>query len=183
MTTARSNPEVHGGELRRLLSRHGSYPLIAAAAASGRLPDFPVTLFDHIGDVYRRVETAAGDEFVHVAHLRVAALLHEEPPASLSNLLDSASLPDFAPLVQAVIGGFGRIWKVRTDDDLRAYVEAGTPYLTALLLFEVAHEGRPTVSIERAARLGGLQGELESWLARLRSCPARSSTSIVRAGA
>jgi hypothetical protein len=36
---------------------------------------------------------------------------------------------------------FGRVWRVRTDDDLRGYVEKNRPYLAAILLFDLAHEG------------------------------------------
>ena len=69
--------------LRRLLSQRGSYPIIAAAAASGQLPHFPVTLFDHVGEVYRRVETAADHDVAGIEDLRLAALVHEEPQESL----------------------------------------------------------------------------------------------------
>ena len=159
--------------LRQLLSQRGSYPIIAAAAASGRLPRLPVTLFEHVGDVYRRVETAAGDDFARIAHLRMAALVHEEPPESLPEILDAAGVSDLAPTVVAVIDGFGRIWKVRTAADLRPYVEAGGPQLASILLFEVAHEGRSTAAMERAAELGGLQAALTSWTARLAESPDR----------
>ena len=153
--------------LRRLLSQRGSYPTIAAAVASRQLPRFPVRLFDHVGDVYRRVETAAADDCAVLARLRLAALVHEEPLESIPKLLDAAGLSDFAPTVVAVTRGFGSIWKIRTEDDLRAWVEANSAHLAEILLFEVAHEGRPTVLMERAAAVGGLQSALTSWAARL----------------
>jgi hypothetical protein len=152
--------------LRRLLSRRGSYPLIVAAAASGHLPHFTVTLFEHVGDVYRRVETAA-DSCAGLEGLRLAALVHEEPQESLAKLLDSAGVLDFAPIVVAVTGGFGRIWKVRTEGDLRDYVEVHRPHLASILLFELAHEGQSTPEMERAAEVGGLQTALERWAERL----------------
>jgi hypothetical protein len=152
--------------LRRLLSRRGSYPLIVAAVASGHLPHFPVTLFEHVGDVYRRVETAA-DDSAGLEGLRLAALVHEEPQESLAKLLDSAGLFDFAPTVVAVTGGFGRIWTVRTEADLRDYVEVNRPHLASILLFEVAHEGQSTPEMERAAGIGGLQAALKRWAERL----------------
>ena len=49
---------MNAGTLRRLLEREGSYPAIAAAAASGDLRGvLPVTWFDHIRTVYHRLET------------------------------------------------------------------------------------------------------------------------------
>ena len=124
-------------------------------------------LFEHIGDVYRRVETAADPETTEAAALRLAALVHEEPPESLPKLLDSAGVRHLAPIVVAVIGGFGQIWKVRTEGDLRAYVEVNRPHLASILLFEVAHEGQSTPVMERAAELGGLRPALTCWAARL----------------
>jgi hypothetical protein len=61
--------------------------------------------------------------------LRLAALVHEEPPGSLTKLLDSAGLFDLAPIVVAVTGGFGRLWKVRTEGNLRDYGEVHRPHL------------------------------------------------------
>jgi hypothetical protein len=153
--------------LRRLLSQRGSYPIIAAAAASGQLPHFPVTLFDHVGEVYRRVETAADHDVAGIEELRLAALVHEEPQESLPKVLRSAGVFDFAPTVMAVTGGFGRIWKVRTEGDLRDYVEVSRPHLTSILLFEFAHEGQVIPEMERAAEVGGLQDALKCWAERL----------------
>src|SRR5262245_33907063 len=91
--------------LRRLLSEPGSYPTIAAAAAWGEPDHFSVRLFDHIGDVYRRVETAADDDRVAIAQLRLTALVHEERPESIPTLLESADdVSDFVPTVVAVMG-------------------------------------------------------------------------------
>ena len=156
-----SNPS-----LRRLLSRHGSYPLIVAAKASGQLPHFPVTLFEHVGDVYRRVETAGDHDLAGLEELRLAALVHEEPQESLTKLLDSAGVSDIAPTVVAVTGGCGRIWKVRTEGDLGDYLEVNRPHLASILLFELAHERRSTPEMERAAEVGGLQAALKCWTER-----------------
>src|SRR5262245_1515775 len=158
--------------LRRLLSQPGSYPTIAAAVRSGQLPHFPVALFEHVGDVYQRVEAAAEDDLVQIEELRLAALVHEEPPESLPKLLDLAGLSDFVPTVVAVVGAFGRIWKVKTDADLRRYVEANRPCLPPILLFELAHEGHAIPAMERAAEVGGLRAAFECWAERL----ARSNT-------
>ncbi len=152
--------------LRRLLSQRGSYPIIAAAAASGQL-HFPVTLFEHVGDVYRRVETAADHDCAGIEELRLAALVHEEPRESIPKLLGAAGVFDFAPTVVAVTGGFGRIWKVRTEGDLRDYVEVNRPHLASILLFELAHEGQLIPELERAAEVGGLQAALKCWAERL----------------
>jgi len=70
-------------DLRSLLEQQGSYGIIAAGAASGQLSCFPIRLFAHIEDVYRRIETAGGDRFAGIASLKLAALVHEEPLASL----------------------------------------------------------------------------------------------------
>jgi hypothetical protein len=78
-----------------------------AAAASGQLPHFPATLFEHVGEVYRRVETAANLNLAGLEALRLAARIHEEPQESLPKVLDSAGVFDFAPIVVAVTGGFG----------------------------------------------------------------------------
>jgi hypothetical protein len=153
--------------LRTLLAQRGSYSTIAAAVASGRLPHFPVRLFDHVGDVYRRVETTADDELDELPALRLAALVHEEPLESLPRLLESANLSDLAPTVVAVIGGFGLVWKARGEADLRAYVTAHKQHFASTLLFEVAHEGRSTALMERAAELAGLKTALLRWSARL----------------
>jgi hypothetical protein len=153
--------------LRTLLSRRGSYPTIAAAAASGRLPRLAVRLFEHVGDVYTRVEIAADPDFAQIAELRLAALVHEEPPAAVPEVLDAAGLGDFAPTVLAVVGGFGRIWKARSEADLRDFVRTNAQHLAAILLFELAHEGQRIPRGERAAELGGLRAAVQRWTVRL----------------
>jgi hypothetical protein len=45
-----------------------------------------VTLFEHIGAIYRRLETLADSDFAGLTELRLAVLLHEEPPESLPGL-------------------------------------------------------------------------------------------------
>jgi hypothetical protein len=157
-----SNPS-----LRRLLAQRGSYPTIAAAAASDRLARFPVTLFEHVGDVYRRVETAAGDDFAEIEGLRLAALVHEEAQDSIPKLLGSAGVFDLAPTVAAVTSSFGRIWRVRTEGDLSDYLEVHRSHLASILLFEVAHEGQAIPEMERAAQVGGLAAAFKCWVERL----------------
>jgi hypothetical protein len=132
-----------------------------------QVPRLPVALSEHVREVFRRVETAAADDFDQVAELRLVALVHEEPPESLPDLLGSTGLLDYLPVVRAVTGRFGRVREVRTEDDLRDFVETSGPHLAAILLFELAHEGRPTPEMERAARLGGLQPAFERWAARV----------------
>ncbi len=160
---------IIGGVIRALLSRSDAYPIIAAAAAAGRLPRFPVTLFDHIGDVYRRVEIAADRDFPSLDALRLAALVHEEPQASLPTLLASDDLADLVPTAVRVIGEFGDIWKIRTGAELQRYVDVNARYLAPILLFEVAHEGGPTSAMERAAEIAGLHDALARWARRLRA--------------
>jgi len=64
-------------------------------------------------------------------------------------------------------GGFGRIWKVRTEGDLRDYVEVSRPHIASILLFELAHEGQVIPEMERAAEVGGLRAALKCWTERL----------------
>ena len=97
----------------------------------------------------------------------MAALVHEEPQESLPKVLRSAGVFDFAPTVIAVTGGFGRIWKVRTEGDLRDYVEVNRPQLASILLFELAHEGQVILEMERAAEVGGVQAAFKCWAERL----------------
>jgi hypothetical protein len=153
--------------LRELLSRDGSYPTIAAAVASGRLPAFDVALFDHVGDVYRRVEIAVGPDVERAAELRLTALVHEESPDALPRLLRAAGVADLSPTVLAVTRGFGRIWKIEREDDLRSFVEAARPFLGEILLFELAHEGRPIPQMERAAEIGRIRVAFARWAERL----------------
>jgi hypothetical protein len=153
--------------LRRWLARPGSYTQIAAAAAFGELPQLPVKLFAHVGEVYRRVELAAGSDAVGIEALRTAALVHEEPLQSLHAILTSADLLEFAPTVCAVVGAFGRIWRVRTPHELHDYVAQNFSHLPAILLFEVAHEGHAIPAMREAAAVGGLEAHLELWAKRL----------------
>ena len=153
---------------RDLLQEPGSYRSIAAASAGGTLsPILPVHLFPHIGDVYRRLEAAAGEDGADIMALRVAVLVHEEPADRLPHLLATAGVGDLAPTVTAVVGGFGQLWKARGDVALTAYVATHRTALRSLLLFELAHEGRPIPRMEQAAALGGLADAFQRWVARL----------------
>ena len=155
--------------LRRLLERRGSYPAIRAAAASGTLQALlPVTLLDHIGTVYYRLEQCAdGHSGAGLAALRLTVLLHEEPLSSLPSLLAAAGRPDFASTVLDVTAGFGKMWKATADEAIARYAEVHRHHLASLLLFELAHEGRPTSGMERAAELGGLSLDFAQWVAGL----------------
>lgn len=152
--------------LRLLLERRGAYPAIEAVSAAG---EFPVKLFPHIGVVYHRLETVAGADFEAIAPLRLAVLVHEEPPDALGGILDAAGLSELAPTVFAVVGEFGKLWKIAADDEIAEYVDSHRAHLASLLLFELAHEGSATRAMERAAQLGGLAFRFEGWRARLSS--------------
>ena len=159
---------MDGTGLRRLLDRAGSYPVIRAAAASGQLNDMlPVKLFEHIGAVYQRLETAADPDSDGLAALRLAVLVHEEPPESLRRPLAGAGLSDLEETVGSVTGGFGAIWKVKPDREIADYVARHSAHLAALLLFELAHEGGATPEMERAAEFAGLGASFRRWGARL----------------
>jgi hypothetical protein len=169
--------------LRRLLAQPGSYSIIAAAVASGGLRELPVTLLDHVGDVYRRVETAADPDDERIEALRLAALVHEEPLDRVRQLVGSPGLSELLPEVVAVIREFGRVWKVSTDGDLRGYVDENRRFLRAILLFELAHEGRATSQMERAARAGRLATAFARWAARLvRTAPPGATRRRARRG-
>ena len=155
-------------ELRRLLQRAGAHPVLEAASGSGALRHvLPVTLFAHIGMVYRRLERMADPASPDLVALRLAVLVHEESPDSLSPLLAAAGLSDLAPAVLTVVRGFGALWKTTTDDDVARYVEAHGRHLAALLLFELAHEGQSTSRMQRAAELGRLGERFNVWVQRL----------------
>jgi hypothetical protein len=159
---------MDAADLRLLLERTGAYPAIEAASASGALRDvLPVTLFEHIETIYDRLERAADAHFPAIVPLRLAVLLHEESPDSLPSLLSAAGLSELAPTVLGVIGGFGEVWKTSGEEEIAAYVRAHRADLASLLLFELAHEGRPTRAMERAAELGGLAQSFTRWTARL----------------
>jgi hypothetical protein len=148
-------------DLRVLLERHGSYPVIEAAGL------LPLKLFEHIGTVYHRLEHVADVGFAAMAELRLAVLVHEESPDSLPGILTAAGFRDFAPTVVGVIGGFGELWKATADHDVAEYVVTQRAHLASLLLFELAHEGRAIPAMRRAAELGGLHHDFERWLERL----------------
>jgi len=176
-----SGAEDHGEDrrhssLRRLLAQPGSYPIIATAVASGAFRELPITLLDHVGDVYRRVETAADPDFDRIEALRLAALVHEELLERVRQLVGSPGLSELLPDVVAVIREFGRVWKVSTDDDLRRYVDENKGFLRAILLFELAHEGHATPQMERAARAGRLGAAFARGAARLAETAQRDAT-------
>jgi len=153
--------------LRSLLGRHGSYPAVLAAVSRELHHNLPARLFEHIGDVYRRLELAADQDFSGSAQLRLAVLLHEESPASIPYLLECGGFSDFLPTVHAVVGGFGEVWKATADRELADYVGTHKAHLESLLLFELAHEGGATPRMERAAELGDLGLTFRRWAARL----------------
>ena len=156
--------------LRRLLEREGSYPAIASAAASGELGDaLPTPIFSHIGDVYDRLELAAGPDFPNIALLRLIVLVHEEPAARARALLEGAGFTEAAPAVATVLSGFGEVWRAKSDERLREYSRTHHACLAALLLFELAHEGRATAPMKRAAHFGGLEVAFHRWARRLRT--------------
>ena len=159
---------MDSAELRLLLEQRGSYPAIEAAAASGELRALlPVSLFEHIGIVYHRLEELADAHFPGIAASRLAVLLHEMSPGSLPSLLAAAGLSDLAPPVLGALAGFGELWKVLTDDQIAECVVAHRAHLASLLLFELAHEGRAIPAMERAAELGGRDLDFKRWAARL----------------
>jgi hypothetical protein len=159
---------MNSADLRLLLLRNGSYPVLEAAAASDEVRELlPVKLCEHVGTVYHRLERLADPDFERVAALRLAVLLHEESPDSLPSRLGAGGFGDLAPTVIGVIRGFGALWKVKADQEIAEYVVAQRGHLASLLLFELAHEGRAIPHMVRAAELGGLDPDLKRWAERL----------------
>jgi hypothetical protein len=115
--------------------------------------------------VYERLERAVDRELA--APLRLAVLVHEVSPDRVPALLDRIGLSDFVPFVASIVDGFGRLWKLERDEDLVDFVRAHGPHLAPLLVFELAHEGTPTMAMGRIARLAGLERSFERWAARL----------------
>ena len=99
--------------------------------------------------------------------MRLAVLLHEEPPERVPGLLEQAGLLSVAPFVTAVIAGFGKLWKLGSDEEALDYVRAHRAHLEPLLLFELVHEGEPASWMRRIAGLGGLESRFETWARRL----------------
>ena len=157
-------------KLRRLLEREGSYPAIAAAAAAGELRDvLPTRIFSHIGEVYDRLEGAAGPDFPDIAALRLMALVHEERPSRARVLVEDTGFAEAASAIAAVLTGFGEVWRADSDEKLREYAREHGARLAPLLLFELAHAGRSTAAMKRAAHFGGLELPFQRWARRLRT--------------
>jgi hypothetical protein len=138
---------------RRQLARSPSLDVAPAVAAA-----LGVRFFDHIGDVYARLESVATDW-----RMKAVVLVHEEPPAHAVQTVVGAGLPEVAPLADAVLRGFGDVWKLPTA----AWLATHRAHADALLLFEVVHEGRPTASMLDAADAAGIGGAVRRWSDRL----------------
>jgi hypothetical protein len=130
----------------------------------------------HLDDVYARLVRAMGAREPHGAALRLAVVVHEQAPAQIVRALTRAGRGRMAPVVSAVVAGFGEVWKAPDAEALAAYVRRHRGHLRPLLLFEVAHEGRATPAMRAAARLGGLAGPMARWTTRLAVRGARPGT-------
>jgi hypothetical protein len=126
-----------------------------------------VPFVPHLDEVYARLVHAMGAREPHAAALHLAAVVHEQAPAQIVRALTRAGRGRAAPVVTAVVAGFGEVWKASDADALAAYVRRHRGHLRPLLLFEVAHEGGATPAMRAAARLGGLAGPMARWTARL----------------
>lgn len=126
----------------------------------------PAPLLEHIAGVAARVVHVAPDAPAALT-LGIAALVHEEGPGRLPALLREAGLDAHAPLVTAIVAGFGEVWKTYDAPGLADYLRRHREHLAPLLLFELAHEGSPTPAMQAAARAGGLADEFETWVRRL----------------
>jgi len=84
-------------------------------------------------------------------------------------LVEDAGFAEAAPAVAAVLTGFGEVWRAESDEKLWEYSRTHGARLAPLLLFELAHEGRPTAPMRRAAHFGGLELPFQRWARRLRT--------------
>jgi hypothetical protein len=134
----------------------------AALAAALAVPHLP-----HLDDVYSRVTHVMGRCEPDAVALRLAAVVHELPPARVRRLLVRAGHANVAPLVVVIVAGFGEVWKLDTPAALARYVRRHQRRLRALLLFEVAHEGGATSAMRAVAQRAGLARPLARWNARL----------------
>ncbi len=152
--------------LRNLLGRAGCADAVTAWMSTAEVPAGLRALFiPHVRDVLRRVD-AAGEE-AGLWPVKLAALVHESPQEALPALLEAAGFADVAGQVAAVVAGFGAVWKTQGEAGLAAFTREHAPCLRQLLLFELAHEGRATAAMHRAAALGGFAGEMARWQAGL----------------
>ena len=164
-------PLAGSAVLRDAISRPGAFDAAAAELAdvlSGNVSD-------HVRRVYERLERAVDEELA--PPLRLTVLVHEVAPDHVPALLDRIGLPDFTPIVTSIVAAFGRLWKLQSEDDLIDFARAHGRHLAPLLLFELAHEGAPTVAMRRIARLAGLERRFDGWAARFvpsSSGPTRS---------
>jgi hypothetical protein len=132
-------------------------------------------LTPHVVEVIHRAEIVMGDEQTRFWPAKLAALLHEMSIAEVEEALRQMEFGDVARLVCDIIEGFGHIWKIKDESQLREYVFRRQSHLGPLLLFEVAHEGAATDAMRAAARLGGYEENLEIWVGRLASSQRSSS--------
>ncbi len=154
-------------QLRKILQQPTSLGLIRAAATSGTLRRIvPTPFFEHIAEVYARLERAAGGS-PDMWWMKLAVLLHEESAEYLTTMLDRSGFSDVTRLILDVLGGFGSIWKVRNKRDLEEFVQKHRHHLPTLLLFELAHEGTATPSMYAAAELVGIASTFRCWVATL----------------
>lgn len=153
-------------QLRRILQRPVSLLTIESAAAAGELADLlPTPFFAHVAAVYARLELTAGGAS-DVWPLKLAVLVHEEPPERARAMLVRAGFADVSELIGRVLTGFGAIWKVDTPEEIATFVRSEARHLAELLRFEVAHEGAATPAMRRAAEIAGLAAELDRWTRR-----------------
>jgi len=149
-------------DVEDLLARDPSLAGVRAAAMGDDRARGP---WAHVAAVVDRVErAAAGDDDAWL--LKLVALVHEAPRETLGMIAD-AGFADAVPIADAILSGFGEIWKARDAADVGRIVASRSATLRALLLFEVAHEDAATTAMRAAARAGGLERELDGWLARL----------------
>lgn len=166
-----------GDDLRLLLRPPRSLAAVHRAARSGDLDRLlGTTVTEHVLAVYDRVERAsAGEPERDATALKLVALVHEEPPERMPRLLAAADLAGEAPFATAIVAAFGALWRAQDEAELARLAERRAATLRPLLLFEVAHEGDATPAMRDAARLGGFAGDVDLWLARIRSEARRAA--------
>ena len=120
----------------------------------------------HLDAVSRRLAAAAPDDLRDLV-LLVAAVHEEREPEPLREAAREAGAGRDTDAVVAIALGFGDVWQVTDEASLDDYVGRHAGHLRALLLFELAHEGRATEAMTVAADRAGIADELAGWEAAL----------------
>jgi len=174
-TRPNADPEILtiSAALRRLLRMPDSCERVRADWQSGALRKlFGFELQEHVADVYARFERAA-DSSDDVWWVKLAVLVHEQDHDAVDGILERAGFADVSLPVRSLLRSFGRMWKISEGGDLAAFVDEQKGAIRPLLLFELAHEGSATATMNAVAKAAAIEPDLERWASRLLMAPSR----------